>query len=183
MHRRAAARTAPRDTTQRGMEAAGDRWVLLTGQYEHVIDAKQRLAVPAEIRAQWRPERDGAAWYAVPWVGGVLRLYTESRFHSLADSRSLSLTPDEDEAELQATLFGLSRRLEMDAAGRIRIPEDLLSLVSLSSGEVALIGAGDRLEIRDRAAWKSSVKDRLASLPDLVRRTGARAQERSKDRR
>lgn len=143
--------------------------MLFTGHYEHVIDAKQRLAIPSDIRSRWRPETDGLAWFAVPWPGGVIRLYTESRFSSLASTRSQTLTPDEDEAEIQATLFGLSRRVEMDAAGRIRLPEDLLRLTSLS-GEIALIGAGDRLEIRARAEWNASMEQRLASLPGLIAR-------------
>lgn len=143
--------------------------MLFTGHYEHVIDAKQRLAIPADIRARWRPESDGLAWFAVPWPGGVIRLYTEARFAALASSRSQTLTPDEDEAEIQATLFGLSRRVELDAAGRIRLPEDLLRLTGLS-GEIALIGAGDRLEIRDRASWQASMEQRLASLPGLIAR-------------
>lgn len=147
--------------------------MLLTGQYEHVIDAKQRLAIPAEIRSQWRPETDGAAWFAVPWPNDTIRLYTETRFKTLAETRSQTLTPDEDEAELQSTLFGLSRRLEMDAAGRIRLPEEMLADTNLS-GEVTLVGAGDRLEVHDRAKWRSQRSDRLRSLPDLIKRNAGR---------
>lgn len=147
--------------------------MLLTGQYEHVIDAKQRLAIPAEIRSQWRPEADGGAWYAVPWPNDTIRLYTETRFKTLAEGRSQTLTPDEDEAELQATLFGLSRRLEMDAAGRIRFPEDMLAMTHLS-GDVTLVGSGDRLEVHDRNAWRSRLADRLKSLPDLIKRNADR---------
>ncbi len=147
--------------------------MLLTGQYEHVIDAKQRLAIPADIRSQWRPEQDGGAWYAVPWPNRTIRLYTESRFRSLAEGRSQTLTPDEDEAEVQVALFGFSRRLEMDAAGRIRFPEDMLQMTGLS-GEVTLVGAGDRLEIHDRTHWRSKRDERLQSLPDLIKRSAKR---------
>lgn len=147
--------------------------MLFTGQYEHSIDAKQRLAIPAEVRSRLRPKDDGEAWCATPWLGGVIRLYTEAHFEKLGSARSLTLTPDEDEAELQATLFGLTRRLEMDSAGRIRLPEDLLQMTGLSR-EVVLVGAGDRLEIRDREAWRASRDARLAQLPDLIRRMSAR---------
>lgn len=151
------------------------RRVLFTGTYEHTIDDKQRLAVPADIRAQWRDEAHGSAFFAVPWPGNLIRLYTEKHFQTLAASRSLTLTPDEDEAELQATLFGLSRRVEMDKAGRIRLHEDLLAMTGLPK-EVVLVGAGDRLEIRDRAAWKATQTDRLNHLPELIRRINAKKQ-------
>src|SRR5690606_37635795 len=128
---------------------------------------------------QWSEDEHGSAFYAVPWPGNLIRLYTERHFRTLASSRSLTLTPDEDEAELQATLFGLSRRVEMDKAGRIRLHEDLLAMTGLSK-EVVLIGAGDRLEIRDRAAWTATKNDRLNQLPELIRRINARKQPDSR---
>ncbi len=143
--------------------------MLFTGQYEHTIDAKRRLAVPSGIRARWKESADGGAWYAVPWPGGIIRLYTESDFERLSSERETSLTPDEDAAELQAALFGMSERIEMDSAGRIRFPEKMLALTGLD-GEVVLVGAGDRLEVRDRASWAADEADRLARLPELIAR-------------
>lgn len=143
--------------------------MLFTGHYEHAIDAKQRLAIPAEIRAQWRNEVDGAAWYAAPWVGKVIRLFTESSFRRHAADYQRGLTPDQDEAELITTLFGLSARLETDAAGRIRLPEDMLKLADLGT-EVVLVGAGEWLEIRDREEWRRKKSERLRQLPDLLRK-------------
>ena len=122
--------------------------MLFTGQFEHSIDAKQRLAVPAEIRNRWDATRDGAAWYAVPWLsdaGGVIRLYTENEFHRRSAIGDATLLPDEDEARIQQTLFGLARRIEPDSAGRVRLPEDLLQFVSIRT-DVTLVGAGDRLD-------------------------------------
>lgn len=154
--------------------------MVFTGEHEHTIDAKQRLAIPAEIRGRWRPEEDGAGWFAVPWRGGLIRLYTESDFHARALGRTLTLTPDEDEAELQATLFGLSARLEMDSAGRVRLPEEMLALVGLGT-EVVLVGCGDRLEVRDRATWRKSKRARLEQIPELMARISAR-KERGESR-
>jgi len=146
--------------------------VLFTGHYEHAIDAKHRLAIPAEIRARWRPE-DGSAWQALPWVDGAIRLYTESDFHARAAEYRTGLTPDQDEATLRLTLFGMSRRLEMDSAGRIRLPEEMLELTGLGT-EVALVGAGEWLEIKDRAGWRAGMQDRLAQLPELMARIEAK---------
>ncbi|MEM1167462.1 MAG: division/cell wall cluster transcriptional repressor MraZ, partial [Planctomycetota bacterium] len=103
----------------------------------------------------------------------LIRLYTERSFERAASTDGLSLTPDEDEAELETTLFGLASRLPQDAAGRVRLPEDLLELVGLGS-EVVLVGAKDRLEIRDRAAWKASRRSRLEQVPALMQRVRQR---------
>ena len=143
--------------------------MLFTGHYEHTIDAKHRLAIPADIRGRWDTTTHGGAWYAVPYVGQVIRLYTETGFTTRARDYSSSLTPDEDEAELLTTLFGLSARLEMDSAGRIRLPDEMLELVAMPS-EVSLVGAGEWLEIRDRAAWLKSRRQRMEGLPERMRR-------------
>jgi len=141
--------------------------VLFTGHYEHLIDAKNRLAIPADIRSRWKAEECGGAWFAIPWPGGIIRLYTEVDFNHRAADYSSSLTPSKNQAELQATLFGLTQRLEPDAAGRIRIPEEHLALTGLPR-EVTLVGAGEWLEIRNRATWRASIKERLEQLPKLL---------------
>lgn len=163
--------------------------MLFTGQYEHAIDAKNRLAIPADIRSQWTAQECGGAWYAIPCVSsrpngesdekpgspppashacGLIRLYTEADFKARANLYRSSLTPDPDMAELQATLFGLTCRLEMDSAGRVRLPDDLLAYTELPR-DVTLVGAGEWLEVRDRALWRSSIKERLDRLPSLLR--------------
>lgn len=148
--------------------------MLFTGSYEHRIDEKHRLAIPADIRARWRTEEDGTGWYAAPWQERLIRLYTERDFQNraLKQAQALSLTPGGDEAELQASFFGLSARVEMDSAGRIRLPEQMLMDVGLGQ-EVTLVGAGDRLEIRDRAEWREGRLDRMRKMPEMARKIGA----------
>jgi MraZ protein len=148
--------------------------VLFTGHSEHGIDAKLRLAIPAKHRSQVDAERDGPAWYCVPWADGSLRLYTERTFKELAARMDQTLTPDADRAELDAVLFGLAERLEMDGQNRIGLPKHHLELTGLSATEVVVIGAGNRLEIRDRAAWLAGQRERFAKLPTLVARIEAR---------
>lgn len=147
--------------------------MLFTGQYEHSIDSKQRLAIPAEIRSQWRPEVHGGAWFALPWTGNIIRLYPELDFTNRAKNGFLSLTPDENESELKRTLFGLCERLEMDAAGRVRLPERLLKITGLGS-EVVILGVGDCMEIMSRSSWKDSMASRLSQIEELVERMSAK---------
>lgn len=147
--------------------------MLFTGHAELTIDAKQRLAVPAKYRNQWDDSRDGKAWYCVPWPGGILRLYTEHCFEGLAKQEHQTLTPDEDASDLEADLFSLAERIEPDSAGRISVPKQHLELSGLGT-EVVVIGAGNRLEVRDRAAWQQTLAQRFARLPTLVAKIESR---------
>jgi MraZ protein len=148
--------------------------VLFSGHSENTIDAKLRLAIPAKYRNALDPQRDGSAWYCVPWPGGVLRLYTEKQFETLAQQDPQSLTPDEDEAELETNLFGFAERLEMDGQGRIGLPKSHLDLAGLTATEVVIVGARNRLEVRDRASWLAGQAERFAKLPALVARIEAK---------
>lgn len=146
--------------------------MLLTGRSEHAIDGKLRLAVPARYRNLWRQERDGDAWMCLPWPTGHLRLYTEGRFTQLAEQRGGSLTPDETEADVETTLFGLAERLEPDTAGRVSLPKRHLEMVGLPSEapiEVVVVGAGTRLEVWGKERWTSEEQARFKRLPELIR--------------
>jgi len=149
--------------------------VLFTGFSEHAIDTKQRLAIPAKYRNQWEAARDGNAWFCFPWATGQLRLYTESTFTRLAQSNGddAKLAPDPDVALLKSRLFGITERLEMDSAGRIQVPKLHMELIGLT-GEVAVVGAGDHLEIWDRATWIANLRSNVNSLTELAQRVQAK---------
>jgi len=147
--------------------------LLFTGHAELNIDAKGRLAIPAKYRSQWDVEKDGPGWYCVPWPDGSLRVYTEQTFQRLADRDETSLTPDPDVAELEANFFGSAERVEMDSAGRITLPKLHVRLTGLPS-EVVVVGARNRMEIRDRESWLRDEQARFNQLPALVTRVESR---------
>ncbi|MEM1331777.1 MAG: hypothetical protein AAGG07_14630 [Planctomycetota bacterium] len=147
--------------------------MLFTGHAELTVDAKGRLAIPAKYRNAWEAERDGSSWISIPWPTGIIRLYTERAFEALASQGEQSLTPDPDEAELEAQLFGLAEPLNLDSAGRVLLPKTHLRLTGIS-GEVVVVGARNRLEVRERAAWMQEEERRFQSLPALVARIEAR---------
>ena len=147
--------------------------MLLTGQFEYSIDDKGRLPIPKEIRAAWSSERDGEAWYAMPWVDGAVRLYTEARFQLAADAvMPRTLVPSAAQSKLQRALFSQSARLTLDSAHRVRLPETILRQVPLEK-QVVLIGCGDRLEVRSRSTWMETQQGRLAELASLLEQVEA----------
>lgn len=144
--------------------------MLFTGNSEHTVDGKGRLAIAAKHRAGWDKEKDGEAWFAIPWPNGHLRLYAEKVFIELAERESSSLTPAEEKAGLDSTLFGFAERIEMDGNGRITLPRSLTELTGIKS-EVVVVGARDRLEVHDKERWNATLQERFQRLPELIRRT------------
>ena len=124
--------------------------MVFTGTYEHAIDAKHRLAIPSDIRRDLQRAMGTGEGDAV-----------------LADELRAS---DIDPAELldyEEVFYANSKRIEMDSAGRVRLPDHLLKQTGLS-GEVVLAGAGDHLKIRDRAAWTARLDHVLKDRPSLL---------------
>ena len=161
--------------------------MLFTGEYEHTIDAKGRLAIPSDIRGRMSREEDGEAFYLTLGGAGTLRLYPEKAFERLAAKIEQGLVTDEAVREFETLLFPLSSRLEVDSAGRVRVPERMLERAGLSK-EVVLLGVRDHLEIRDLKAWQAQLEERLAKQAEIFdrfarRRSGGPVRELTKGER
>ena len=153
--------------------------MVFTGQSDHLIDAKGRLAIPAKYRREeWGTALPGSAWYCIPWPTGVghLRLYTEATFNKLASAESGTLTPSEDVAELERLLYGSAERLETDAQGRVVLPRWHQESTQIGT-EVTIIGARDRIEVHSRTAWTAALEQRKTQMAAVLARMSARKPE------
>lgn len=147
-----------------------------TGHAEAIIDAKQRLALPAKFRARWNPAVDGPTWMAVPWFpGATLRLYPEKTFDALfqAGRQNPSLFPGEDETALDQAVFSMTETLELDANHRVRLPAWQIEKLGLPR-EVMVIGVGDRLEVHPREGWNERFDTMIARMGKLAEQRRAR---------
>ena len=146
--------------------------MVFTGTYEHTIDAKNRLAIPAEIRTQvqtepGRHQRAPIVFQVTAAEGQALYLYTEAGFQQRADDLLNSNTETDQLLTYERLWFSMARRIEMDSAGRIRIANSLLERAQLEN-EVVLLGVNDHLEIRDRRTWHAYVDQILTEQPQIL---------------
>ena len=143
--------------------------MLFTGEYEHTIDAKQRLAVPAEVREQLAVEDSGEVLFVAPGANGFLWLWPERTFERMTQAMEASLIPGEEMMQFEELIFPQSRRLEIDKAGRIRLPESMLTEFGLGQ-TVVVLGVKDHLELRDPQEWKQQRQENLAKRRDIMLR-------------
>lgn len=146
--------------------------MVFTGTYEHAIDAKNRLAIPSEVRGQLQ-RRGGQqteraiGFYVTLGEGQVLCLYTVEGFEQRATELDRSELEADELLAYERLMFSLAQRVEMDKQGRVRLPENLLKRSSLGN-DVVLIGVKDHLEVRDREAWLAYVQEVLVSDPKVL---------------
>ncbi len=148
---------------------------MFLGQYEHSIDEKGRLTIPARYRELLAAE--GA--YITQGFDRNLMVITTSTFESLsARVNELSLT-DQNARLLKRLMFSNAVQAEFDKAGRILIPQFLRQTAVLNNA-VMIVGSGDYFEIWSQELWAEqrallqdvdATAQRFAAL-DLSLRTG-----------
>ena len=151
--------------------------MLFAGEYEHTIDAKHRLAVPAEVRALLDPEKHGDAFYLAPGPNGYLWLWPERTFERMATASEGSLLPPDELMEFEERLFSQATRLKIDNSGRIQLPERMLKRFGLASA-VTILGIRDHLELRDTAQWQVQLEQKYEKQPEIMWRARRALEER-----
>jgi MraZ protein len=149
--------------------------MVFTGRYDHVIDDKGRLAIPAPLRNQMNPETDGTGFYLVQ-ESRYLQLVPAQAFEALAGNIHTGLLPRAQVAKARRFLFSMSFKLEPDKQGRVMIPDgfmrdskapDPLAQTTLNR-EVTLVGNGDRIEIWNREEYLAHMREAKADLPSFM---------------
>jgi len=158
--------------------------LVFTGTYQHAIDAKNRVAIPSEVRSLLArsgevPPETPVCWYVTLGEEGSLSLYTESGFEKRAAELDQSELDAEELLDYERFFFSLAQRVEQDKSGRVRLPEQLVEMTDLQS-EVVLIGVKDHLEIRDRQRWREQVEAMLKQRAGAVMNP-RRAMRKSKE--
>jgi len=121
---------------------------MFLGQYEHSIDDKGRLTIPARFRELLTAE--GA--YVTQGFDRNLMVITTSAFEELYQRVNQMSMTDLNARLLKRLIFSSADRVEVDKAGRILIPQFLRQAIGLN-GDVIIVGVGDYFEIWSRDLW------------------------------
>ena len=119
---------------------------MFLGQFDHSIDAKGRMAVPAKFRGQLE---QGAI--ISKGMGTCLSVYTVQRWEEKSAELVLGKT-SEELRDFERRIYPSANEIELDKQGRLIIPAMLRTYAGLD-GEVTVAGVRDHFEIWDRASW------------------------------
>jgi len=143
--------------------------VLFTGQYEHNLDAKHRLAIPSDIRAALDPARHGTGFYLAPGPNEVPWLWPQRIFEAMAGALEQSLLPAEEQMLYEQMLFSQATHLEIDSTNRVRLPQRVVNHFKLGPA-VMILGVKDHLELHDPACWQAQLDEQLGQQRSLMLR-------------
>ena len=143
------------------MEQSGTKWLkrkrgeilLLIGEYEHSLDAKGRLIMPAKLRLDM-----GERFIVTKGLDGCLFAFSQKEWENF--ETKLKTLPLSDKNARNFVRFFLSgaTECEIDKQGRFLIPNNLRIAAGLEK-EAIIIGVGTRLEIWNKASWEKCDED------------------------
>ena len=120
---------------------------MFLGQYEHTLDEKGRLTIPARFREQLS---DGA--YVTRGFDHNLIVLTAASFQIIYNQVNATSLTNPTSRSLRHLLFAKAERVEADKTGRILIPQFLRQSATIDLNAV-VIGAGSFFEIWSPEAW------------------------------
>ena len=141
---------------------------MLLGEYDHALDDKNRLAIPAKFR-----EAFAAGIVVTRGLDGCLYAYTRADWQRLVDGRLAQLDMLSEAGRLiMRHFFAGATEAELDKQGRVGLPAALIQSAKLGK-EVTVAGVYDHLEIWDRQTWRDQLTKVEGSAEDVAERLAA----------
>jgi MraZ protein len=137
------------------------------GTFEHTLDTKKRLTVPAKFRAAL-----SGSVFLVRGADPCISIYPANEYTEMADAALKGLNPLSPQAkELKRYFYGNAADQDLDSAGRVMLRDEHLAHAGIER-DVVVTGAGDCLEVWDRSSWEDYHRDLTARAPELTAALG-----------
>ncbi|MGB9679205.1 MAG: division/cell wall cluster transcriptional repressor MraZ [Thermoanaerobacteraceae bacterium] len=121
---------------------------MLMGQYEHTLDTKGRIIIPAKFR-----EELGDKFILTKGLDNCLFVYSIDEWSNIESKlKSLPLTKKDARAFMRFFLAG-AIECETDRQGRILVPLNLREHAKIEK-DVIFIGVSNRVEIWSKEVWE-----------------------------
>jgi MraZ protein len=142
---------------------------MLLGEYDHTLDDKNRLTLPAKFR-----QALGDGVVVTRGMDRCLFVFTRGGWDEFVAARLEGLNPFTKEArQMSRFMFAGATETELDKQGRMMLPPALIDHASLGR-EVVVAGVRDHVEIWDRAAWREQLKEVEGSVELVAERLAAK---------
>lgn len=116
---------------------------MFMGQYEHSIDTKGRIIIPAKYR-----EDLGENFVVTRGLDGCLFLYPQTEWQNFVEKLQ-GLPSSQNTRKMQRQFLSKAMEVSLDKQGRILIPSLLREIAALEK-EVVFVGMMNRVEVWDK---------------------------------
>jgi len=129
----------------------------MTGIFQHTIDAKGRIFIPARLR-----EELGAEFHVTLSMEKCLAAYSNANWSKFEEK--VGAMTRENKIKMRP-LFAHAAKCDLDSQGRILLPQALREFAGLKKN-VTVVGAGDCTEFWDSETWSGI--DTVETTPENI---------------
>ena len=138
------------------------------GEYEHTIDRKGRLIVPAKFR-QALHDHDVKTLFLTRGLDSCLFLFPESEWR-LAESRFKQIPFTKGEGrKFNRLFFSGAAEITVDTLGRLLLPRTLKEFAQIKQ-DVMVVGVSSRMEIWAKEKWQAFYESSRQSFEEVAER-------------
>jgi MraZ protein len=140
--------------------------VAFRGHFEYALDAKNRLNIPAKVRAAF-----SSGVVLAQDVEPCVTIWVPDEFERWTQSFLANLNPLSPERRKLTRYFaGTSFDAELDSAGRVTLNPALIDHAGIDR-EVVIVGNLDHLEVWDRRRWaeeRTSLNQEISGIAESL---------------
>lgn len=134
---------------------------MLTDRFEHSLDGKNRLIIPAKHREQLGP-----VFMITQSIDNCLQVYSMEEWKKYSDK--LDALPNKKLAAVRRFIYSNASEVTPDSQGRVVISPALKRFAGIEKN-VVIVGCGNIAEIWAGEKWEEiNSEDNLASVAELM---------------
>lgn len=137
---------------------------MLIGEYEHVLDEKNRVSLPRSFRTGL-----GKKIVITRGLDNCLFIYSKASWEKVMQKLNELSFAQADKRGFSRFILSGAAEVTVDGVGRILIPEHQKQFAQLGK-DVVFAGVSDRVEIWDSKAW-AAYKARIENQADTMAET------------
>ena len=135
---------------------------MLIGEYEHSLDVKGRLIMPAKLR-----QDIGETFIITKGLDGCLFAFSQEEWLNFETKLKGLPLSDKNARNFVRFFLAGATECEIDKQGRFLISSNLRNVATLEK-EVVIIGVGTRIEIWNKDKWEEYNSEENISADDIA---------------
>ena len=138
------------------------------GEYEHTIDRKGRLIVPAKFR-QALKAHEATTLFLTRGLDGCLFLFAEAEWRTMENRfKQIPVTKAEGR-KFNRLFFSGATEVAVDGLGRLLVPRTLKEFAQIKQ-DVVIVGVSTRMEIWAKEKWQAFYESSRQSFEEIAER-------------
>ena len=138
------------------------------GEYEHTIDRKGRLIIPAKFR-QALKDHEVKTLFLTRGLDGCLFLFPESEWR-ITEGRFKQIPFTKGEGrKFNRLFFSGASEVTVDRLGRLLVPRHLKEFAQIKQ-DVVVVGVSNRMEVWAKEKWQAFYESSRQSFEEVAER-------------